>query len=56
MSNSTIKSPLRDDCLGIGSPSPCIRFTVAGLMISLRRSGIFLPSIVGTCRVVPHNA
>ena len=56
MSNSTIKSPLLDDCFGIGSPSPCIRFKVAGLIISLRRRGIFRPSIVGTCKVVPHNA
>lgn len=56
MSNSTIKSPLRVDCFGWGRPSPWILFTVFGLIISIMRSGILRPSIVGTWRVVPHKA
>lgn len=56
MSNSTIKSPRLVDCFGCGRPSPCILLTVLGLMISFSLRGIFLPSMVGTWRVVPHNA
>ena len=54
-SNSIIKSPLLEFCLGCNNPSPWILLTEFGLITSVSRNGILLPSIVGICKVAPHK-
>ena len=49
-------SPLREGCLGRGSPSPLTLFVELGLMISLQATDIVPPLIEGTRSVVPTRA
>jgi hypothetical protein len=56
MSNLTMMSPFLFVCLGYGKPSPAMRFSVVGLIISFNCICFFRPSKVGTCIVTPSNA
>lgn len=57
MLNRTIKSPLLSGCLGKGSPSPGILFSMPGFKTSPHERVLYWPgNIVGICSVHPTSA
>ena len=56
MLNSTIISPLSDEFLGKGNPSPAIRLFEFGLIVSRNCSVTVFPDSVGIEIRPPHSA